>query len=133
MAYDYASQHQLVQVTSNLQTTRRAVPGWLAGVLAATGTLTALGFVTMAFFVSFPGLAIAGAIAIAVGSAAAAIVEPSRADRHAAVVAGYIVALVAAYMLLAQGLARLAPPGSHGGPGVDLPVQGAPATYPPAR
>jgi hypothetical protein len=119
---------------TRIHATRRTLPGWLAGLVAATGTLIALWFVTIAFFVSIPGLAIAGAIAIAFGSGIAAMADPPHAQRHAAVVAWYVVALAAAYLLLAQAAARRAPPGATGGAGVDLPRGGGgPGVYPPSR
>jgi hypothetical protein len=59
-----------MQVMSTPQTTRRALPGWLAGLLAATSALVALGFVTLGFFASGGGLVIAGGAAIAIGSLA---------------------------------------------------------------
>ena len=119
---------------STLRTTRGAVPGWLAGMLAATGTLIALGFVTIGFYVSGGGLAIAGAIAIGVGSIVGAIVDPPHGARHAGVVAFYVVALAVGYVLMLQHLARLAPVGVQSGAGVELPRRGAgPGVYPPSR
>jgi hypothetical protein len=56
--------------------------GWFAGIFAASAALVAIGFVALGFYASFPGIAMAGAMAIAAGSAVAGIVEPSRAPRR---------------------------------------------------
>src|SRR6476659_4833026 len=119
---------------STTRTTRRVIPGWLAGLLAATATLIALGFVTLGFFVSGGGLLIAGAMAIAAGSVVGAIVDPPHGARHAGVVAFYVVALAAAYVLLLQNLARLDQEGVTSGAGVERPRRsGGPGVYPPSR
>lgn len=116
------------------RTTRRALPGWLAGVLATTATLIALGFVTIGFYASGGGLAIAGAIAIGVGSIAGAIVDPPHGARNAGVVAFYVGALAVGYVLVLQDLARLQPVGVTSGAGVELPRRGGgPGVYPPSR
>jgi hypothetical protein len=118
---------------TSVRTTRRALPGWLVGVLAATGSLVALGFVTLGFFVSGGGLVIASALAIAIGTVAAALADPARALRHTAVVAFYVVALAVGYVLVLQNLARLAP-GVTSGAGVERPERrGGPGVDPPPR
>jgi hypothetical protein len=110
------------------------VPGWLAGILAATASLVALGFVALGFFASGGGLLIAGAMAIGVGSVVGAIVDPLRGARHAAVVVFYVVALAAAYVLVLQNLARLDQTGVTSGAGVERPRRGGgPGVYPPLR
>jgi len=119
---------------SALRTTCRTVPGWLAGIVAATGALIALGFVTIGFYASGGGLVIAGALAIGVGSIVGAIVDPPHGARHAGVVAVYVVALAVGYVLVLQNLARLAPVGATSGAGVELPRRGGgPGVYPPSR
>ena len=60
---------------SSIRTTRRPLAGWLAGVLAATGALVALGFVMPGFFASGGGLVIAAVGTIAIGIVAAAIAD----------------------------------------------------------
>lgn len=117
-----------------LRTTRRTVPGWLAAVLAANGTLITLGVVTIGFYASGGGLVIAGAIAIGVGSIVGAIVDPPHGARHAGVVAFYVVALAVGYVLVLQHLARKSPIGVTSGAGVELPRRGGgPGVYPPSR
>lgn len=76
---------------------------------------------------------IAAAMALAVGSAVAGVVDAGRAKRNAAVVAFYVLVLAATYVLILPALAGPMPPGARGGPGVDPPLQrsGAPAVYPP--
>jgi hypothetical protein len=134
MAYDYRPNTTAGSEMTSTRTTRRAVPGWLAAVLAATTTLIALGFIRMGFFVSVPGLAIAGGIAIGVGSIVGAIVDPPHGARHAGVVAFYVVALAAAYLLVLQNLARLDQQGVTSGAGVERPLRsGGPGVYPPSR
>ena len=121
--------------------TRPRVPGWLAGAVAATLTLIAIGFVSIGFFASGGGLVIAGVVAISIGMAVAAIVEPARAGSNAGIVAFYVFALGAFYLLTIQAFvgtqpgARGGPGVSRGGPGVYPPMQrdDAPATYPPQR
>ena len=130
MAYDYRP----VVATSTLRTIGRAISGWLVGLIAATGTLVALGFVSFGFFASGGGLMIAGAVAIAIGTVAAAIADPALGARHTAVVAFYVVALAVAYVLVLQSLARVARAGVRSGPGVELPSRGGgPGVYPPPR
>ena len=75
------------------ETARRAVPGWLAGAVAMTLTLIAIGFVSIGFYASGGGLVIAGVMAISIGMAVAAIVEPARAGSNAGIVAFYVFAL----------------------------------------
>ena len=113
----------------------RTVAGRLAGIFAATAALIAIGFVSIGFYASYSGLVIAGAVAIFVGSTVAAAVDPTRAENHAGVVAFYILALGAAYFLMALTSASLAPARALGGPGVypPMPRDGAPVTYPPQR
>ena len=119
---------------STPRTTRRALPGWLAGLLGATGTLIALRFVMIGLYASGGGLVIAGAIAIGVGSIVGAIVDPPHGARHAGLVAFYVVALAVGYVLLLQNLARLAPVGVTSGAGVEIPRRGGgPGVYPPSR
>ena len=109
--------------------TRRTVAG-LAGVLAATLALVAIGFVSIGFFASYGGLLIAGAIAIVVGSAAAAAIDRRRTHNHAGVVAFYVLALGAAYVLFAQALASTMPSSARGGPAVYPSRGGGPGVYP---
>lgn len=111
---------------------RLIVPGWLAGVLGATGALIAIGFVSIGFFVSLGGLVIAGFVALAVGVAAATIVDPEQVSTSSSIVALYLVVLAAAYFLILPKLVEPAPPGARGGPAVDMPSRGgAPAVSPP--
>jgi hypothetical protein len=84
-------------------------------------TLIVLAFMALGLFTSLPGLLIAGLIAIVAGAGAGALVEPRRAGRNAAVVAGCIVLLILVYLLLGQTAGRYGPPGSRGGPGVTPP------------
>src|SRR5260221_6523956 len=118
---------------------RRIVPGWLAGILAASAALIAIGFVSIGFYASYGGIVIAGAVAIFVGSTAAAAFDRRRAQDHAGVVAFYVLALGAAYVLFAQALASTTLPGaavgSRGGPGIDVPMRrdDGPVTYPPQQ
>jgi len=119
---------------NRIRATPGRVPGWLAGILAATVSLIALGLMTLGFFVSGGGLLIAGAMAIAVGSVVGAIVDPPRAARHAGVVTFYVVALAAGYLLVLQNLARLDQDGVTSGAGVERPRRsGGPGVYPPLR
>ncbi len=111
----------------------RAVPSWLMGLVAATGALIAIGFVSTGFFVSIGGLVIAAAVALAVGCGVAAAVDPGRADRNAAVVAFYILVLAALYFLVLPALREPLSPGTRGGPAVYQPAKGGPAVYPPQR
>lgn len=133
MAYDYGPRKTRVEMR-NTQATAGRLPGWLAGIVAATAALIALGFVTLGFFASGGGLLIAGAMAIAVGSVVGAIVDPPHGARHAGVVAFYVVALGAAYLLALQNLARLDSVGVTSGAGVERPRgSGGPGVYPPSR
>ena len=119
---------------STLRTTRRTFPGWLAGALAATAPLIALGFVAIGFYASGGGLMIAGALAIGVGSIVGAIVDPPHGARHAGVVAFYVVALAVGYVLVLQNLARLDRVGVRSGAGVERPRRGGgPGVDPPSR
>jgi hypothetical protein len=95
--------------------------GRIAGTLAATVTLIVLSFVALGLFTSIGGLMIAATVAIMAGAGAAAMVDPARSDRNAAVVAGYVAVLFLAYFLIGQVSGRYAPPGSRGGPAVDRP------------
>jgi hypothetical protein len=119
---------------STIRAAAGTVPGWLAGILAATAALIALGFISLGFFVSGGGLLIAGAMAIAVGCVVGAIADPPHGARHAAAVIFYVVALAAAYVLVLQNLARLDPVGVTSGAGVERPRRsGGPGVYPPLR
>jgi len=119
---------------STIRAAAGRVPGWLAGILAATAALIALGLVSLGFFVSGGGLLIAGAMAIAVGSVVGAIVDPPHGARHAGVVAFYVVALAVAYVLVLQNLARLNQQGVTSGAGVERPRRGGrPGVYPSLR
>lgn len=132
MAYDYGPRKKRVEM-SHIGATAGRVPGWLAGILAATASLIALGLVTLGF-ASGGGLLIAGAMAIAVGAVVGAIVDPPHGARHAGVVIFYVVALAAAYLLVLQNLARLDPVGVTSGAGVERPRRGGgPGVYPPSR
>jgi len=94
------------------------VDGRIAGAFAATVTLIILGFVALGLFTSIAGVLIAGTIAVVAGTGAAAIADPHRSGRSAAVVAAYVGALILGYVLVGQTAARYAQPGSRGGPGV---------------
>lgn len=83
--------------------------GWIVGVLAATATLFVLGCVSSGFYVSAGGLVIAGALAFFLGSGAAAVVD-SRTGRNASIVAFYLVAVLAAYLLILPAFDRSIPP-----------------------
>jgi len=106
------------------------VDGRLVGTFAATIALVVLWFVALGLFTSVPGLLIAGLIAGFVGTVAGAVAEPDRAGRSALIVAGYLAVLLLAYLLEAQAVARYAPPGSLGGPGVP---RGGPGVTPPPK
>ena len=112
----------------NTQSRRLILPGWLAGMLGATGTLITLGSVSMGWYVSIGGLVIAGVLALVVGTAAASIVEPAETARNSAVVAFYLVVLATAYFLIMPTLVELVP---NGAPSVDTPRRGGPGVYPP--
>jgi hypothetical protein len=116
----------------------RDVPGWMIGLGAATAALVAIGYVSVGFFVSVGGLAIAAAVALTVGIGVAATVEPNRAVANGAVVTFYVLVLAVAYFLILPALAGPAPPGARGGPGVYPPgvnppaqPRGSPGVYPP--
>ena len=130
MAYDYRRNINW-QEMSTQPTAHRA---WPAGVLAATGTLIALGFVTIGFYASGGGLMIAGTLAIGVGSIVGAIVDPPHGARHVAIVAFYVVAVAVCYVLVLQNLARSTSIGVTSGAGAELPRRGGgPGVYPPSR
>jgi imidazolonepropionase-like amidohydrolase len=112
--------------------TRRTASGRLAGILAATAALIATGFVSIGFYASYGGIVIAGAIAIFAGSTAGAAVDRRRAHNHAGIVAFYVVALGAAYVLFAQAFASSMPPAARGGPAVYPLPRGGPGVYPPS-
>ena len=133
MAYDNGPK-KTTPVMSSTRMTRRAAAGWVVGVLAATVTLVALGFVSLGFFASGGGLMIAGAAAIAIGAVAAAIADPAHGARHTAVVAFYVGALAVAYVLVLQNLAQSASVGARSGAGVERPTRGGgPGADPPPR
>jgi len=111
---------------------RGAASGRLAGILAATLALVAIGFVSIGFFASYGGILIAGAIAVVAGSTAAAAIDRQRAQNHAGFVAFYVLALGAAYVLFAQALASSMPPSARGGPAVYPSRGGGPGVYQPA-
>jgi hypothetical protein len=92
--------------------------GRIVGTITATVALIVLGFVGLGLYTSLPGLLIAGIIAAIAGAAAAALTEPARSGRSAAVVAGYIAILIVAYVLLGRAAGQSAPAGSRGGSGV---------------
>jgi hypothetical protein len=95
--------------------------GWLVGPLAAAATLVALAIVWLGLYTSVPGLLIAAGIAFWVGAGVAALVERGRATRNAAIVAAFIVVLLAACLVFLRSQAP--PPGaSHGGPNVPRPA-----------
>jgi hypothetical protein len=113
---------------------RRILSGWLVGVLAATCALIVMGFLSVGFFVSVGGLAIAWTVAFMAGTGAAAVVDPAHSGRNASVVAFYLIVLVAAYFLILPAVAGPVPPGARGGPGVYPPRSGGgPGVYPPQR
>jgi hypothetical protein len=108
------------------------VPGWLAGMVAATAALIVLWFVSMGFYVSGGGLLIAGTIAFVAGTCVAGLVDSERLGFSTATVAFYLVVLAAGYFLILPALAGPVPPGARGGPGVYPPTAGgSPAVYPP--
>ena len=116
---------------STLRTAPRAVPGWLAALLAATGTLVALAFMSIGFYASGGGLVIAGGIAMGVGAIVGAIVDPAHGARHAGIVVFYVVVLGVGYVLMLQNLARSASSGVTRGAGVEGPRRGGrPLVYP---
>ena len=92
--------------------------GRIVGTITATAALIVLGFVGLGLYTSLPGLLIAASIAAIAGATAAALTEPARSGRSAAVVVGYIAMLILAYVLMGQTAGRYAPPGSRGGPSV---------------
>jgi len=96
------------------------VDGRIVGGLAAIATLIVLAFIALGLFTSLPGLLVAATFAAAMGAAIGALVDPRRAGHAAAVVAGFVVLLVLAYILIGRTTARFAAPGARGGPGVDL-------------
>ena len=92
------------------------------------------GFVSIGFFASPGGLVIVGVAALALGTIVAAAVDPPHAARNIGVVAFYVVVIASAYILILSGLARAAPAGSRGGPGIyPPPSRGGPAVHPPQR
>ena len=95
--------------------------GRIVGTITATVALIVLGFMALGLYTSLPGLLIAGSISAIAGATAAALTEPARSGRSAAVVVAYIAMLILAYVLLGQTVGRYAPPGSRGGPGVTPP------------
>ena len=116
-------------------TTRlRNVPSWAIALAATTAALVAVGLLSVGFFASFGGLAIAGMAAFAAGTLAAAIVDAKQAARNTAVVAFYLVVLAAVYFLLLPALADPQQPGARGGPRVYPPARsGGPGVHPPQR
>lgn len=89
--------------------------GWIVGPLAATVALFAIGFVWLGLYASGGGLVIAGMVAFWTGAGAAALADPRRQGRNAAIVAVYLLVLFAVCLLILQS--RPAPPGtSYGGP-----------------
>jgi hypothetical protein len=108
------------------------MPSWAIALGAATAALAATGFVSVGFFASFGGLAIAAAVAFVAGTAAAGIVDPERTPRNTGVVAFYLLVLATAYFLLLPALAGPQPPGARGGPAVYPPSRGGgPGVDPP--
>jgi hypothetical protein len=108
------------------------VPGWLAGILAATCALIVLRLVSMGFYVSLGGLIVAGTIAFLAGTCMSGIFDPERLGRNTATVAFYLVVLAAAYFLILPALGDPVPPGARGGPGVFPPTgSGGPGVFPP--
>jgi len=105
----------------------------MIGLGAAMAGLVAIGNVSAGFFASVGGLAIAAAVALALGIGVVGIVEPNRAVTNGVVVAFYVLVLAAAYFLILPALAGPAPPGARGGPGVYPPAQprGSAGVYPP--
>jgi hypothetical protein len=95
------------------------VPGWLVGLFTSTLALVVLSFVELGVFTSVPGLLIAGTLAFIAGMCAAATVDSRRLGPNAAIVAWYIAALLAVYLVL-PALSRPLQPGgpTRGGPGV---------------
>ena len=94
--------------------------GRTIGLLAATLTVIVLVFVWLGLFTSGYGVLIAGAIAALVGVGAGVVAEPRRAGQVTAVVVGYVIILIVAYLMLT--VFRYAPPGSQGGPTVMPPT-----------
>lgn len=94
--------------------------GWVVGPLAATAALLAIAVGYMGLYASGGGLLIAVAIAFWTGAAVAAWAEPGRQGRNAAIVAVYVFALLAGWLLFVQSQAP--PPGSlPGGPNLGPP------------
>jgi len=87
---------------------------------AATATLVAVGFLWLGLFTSLYGILIAMGVAFGVGAGVAAMVDPPRAMRNAAIVAAYLVLLCAAFLVATQY--QTPPPGaSRGGPNLPRP------------
>lgn len=94
--------------------------GWIVGPLTATAVLLVTAFVYPGLYASGGGLLIAAAIAFWTGAGVAAVADPDRQGRNAAIVAAYVVLLFAAWLFILQS--QSPPPGtSFGGPNVAPP------------
>lgn len=85
------------------------VDGRIVGIVAATLALVCLVLVALGLFTSPAGVVIAGAIAAVVGVGAGVLAEPVRVGRATAVVVGYVVILIVAYLMIGQVASRNAP------------------------
>jgi hypothetical protein len=79
--------------------------GQIAGMAAATVALFVLAFAARSLLTTTAGVAVSGAISIAVGAAVAALMEPRHALRNAATVAGFVVLLMIFYVTSGAGAA----------------------------
>ena len=70
------------------------------GLLVATGALVLLGFLLKDVYESLGGALLAGTLAFAAGTGAAAVVDVKRMRRYAEIVALYLLLLSAGYILI---------------------------------
>jgi hypothetical protein len=71
-----------------------------AGLLVATGALVIVGLLSTDVYESLGGSLLAGALAFATGTGAAAVVDEKRMQRYAEIVALYLLLLAAGYILI---------------------------------
>ena len=99
-------------------------PAWLAGVVTGIAVVTTLGM-NFALFASGIGIVFAAVGAFWAGAAIAAVLEPQRSGRNAAIVATSILATIVLFLAIA--FSRPPPPGtSSGGPNVLPPASQQP-------
>jgi hypothetical protein len=70
---------------------------WLAGLLVATGVLVIIKLVASNPFESLGGSVISGTLAFFAGTGAAALIEVKRRQRHAEIIALYLLVLAVVY------------------------------------